>query len=337
MSGPSLDGLLTAMKALFVLPLLLAATPAAAQDLSLGLPINCTPGVTCWVQQYPDHDPSADVKDYACGAQTYDGHDGTDIRIRDMKATAEVLSAAAGTVKAIRDGVADHLVRTEADRTAVTKIECGNGVLIAHVGGWETQYCHLRKGSVAVRPGDRVTGGQRLGLVGSSGMAAFPHVHLAVRKDGKSVDPFRPKGGTSCGGVKETLWKEDALAALPYRRGAILRGGFAPGAVDLPDLESGGGGSLGSGAPDGHWAAMVGYVWVINLENNDEVIVSLDGPGDLHAENKMTLDRPKAQFLLFAGRKRPQGGWPKGQYVAKVEIRNGNTVRISDEWTATID
>ncbi|MCB1299639.1 MAG: hypothetical protein KDB08_11765, partial [Microthrixaceae bacterium] len=78
------------MKALFVLPLLLAATPAAAQDLSLGLPINCTPGVTCWVQQYPDHDPSADVKDYACGAQTYDGHDGTDIRIRDMKATAEV-------------------------------------------------------------------------------------------------------------------------------------------------------------------------------------------------------------------------------------------------------
>ena len=45
------------------------------------------------------------------------------------------------------------------------------------------------------KPGDPVTAGQRLGGVGYSGMAAFPHVHLSVRRNGVAVDPFRPSTG----------------------------------------------------------------------------------------------------------------------------------------------
>ena len=316
---------------------MLAAAPAAAGGLSLGLPIACDPGKDCWVQQYFDHDPSTAAKDYACGAETYDGHDGTDIRIRDTASEANVVAAADGIVRAVRDGEDDHLMRTEADRAAVAKVECGNGVLIRHGGGWETQYCHLRQGSVVVKPGDRVTKGQRLGDVGYSGMAAFPHVHLTVRSRGKAVDPFRSSAGDSCGGAKDALWEDGALAALSYQRGAILRSGFAAGPVDLPDLETGGATTAAVGKPRSSWPALIAYVWAINLEKDDQIIVTMEGPGGISVTNSARLDRAKAQYMLFAGKKQPSGGWPAGSYEARVEIRNGGSLRLAQSWRTTID
>jgi hypothetical protein len=271
-----------------------------------GLPIACQIGADCWVQQYVDHDPSSGVKDYACGAQTYDGHDGTDIRIRDTAA-----------------------------RAAVCNRECGNGVLIDHGGGWETQYCHLRSGSISVRAGDSVTSGQRLGDVGFSGMAAFPHVHLTVRKDGAAVDPFRNTADvTSCGAPENPLWTEDALGELAYSKGDIIGSGFAPGAVELEQLESG---RLTPDAPPADWPGLVAYLWAINLLANDEVSVTIKGPKGFSAANSVTLDRHKAQYMLFAGKKRPPGGWPKGEYIARLEIRNGGVPRLSREVRAHID
>ena len=117
---------------------------AQAGSIELGLPIACEIGRNCWVQNYVDHDPSPAVKDYACGGQTYDGHDGTDIRVLNTGSKADVIASAAGTVKGMRAGVADNLMRTEADRAAVGNRECGNGVVIDHEGGWQTQYCHMR-------------------------------------------------------------------------------------------------------------------------------------------------------------------------------------------------
>jgi hypothetical protein len=51
-------------------------------------------------------------------------------------------------------------------KAAIAGKECGNGVLIEHEGGWRTQYCHMAKGSVRVKPGDQLTTGQPIGLVG---------------------------------------------------------------------------------------------------------------------------------------------------------------------------
>ena len=324
------------MRAFFILTALATATPVMAGDLSLGLPITCDPGRNCWIQQYMDHDPSAGLQDYACGSQTYDGHDGTDIRIRDTTSQANVVAAAGGVVKATRDGVADRLVRTDADRKAIEKIECGNGVLIDHGSGWETQYCHMRQGSLAVRKGDRVEAGQMLGAVGYSGMAAFPHVHLSVRKDGKAVDPFRTSGDQSCGGAGDELWTDETANALPYQHSAIIAGGFAPGPVDLPNLEEGRG-PAENVTPATDWPAAVAYVWAINLEAGDEIVVTFDGPDGLKAENRAKLDRAKAQYLLFSGKKRPPEGWPKGRYVARVEVRNDGAVRFERRWEATLN
>ena len=48
-------------------------------------------------------------------------------------------------------------------------------------------YCHLS--AFRVRGGESLTPGQLLGLVGSTGRATGPHVHLEVQVDGRSVDP----------------------------------------------------------------------------------------------------------------------------------------------------
>ena len=171
---------------------LLLASVAPAVAFELALPLDCTVGETCAVQHYVDRDPGGDTRDYMCGHQTYDGHDGIDIRIPDLKAMADgvdVLAAADGTVVATRDGMADRNV-AETGVDAVKDVECGNGVLVAHDGGWQTQYCHMKKGSIRVAKGDAVVAGTPLGEVGLSGMTEFPHVHFTVRHGDTEVDPF---------------------------------------------------------------------------------------------------------------------------------------------------
>ena len=321
------------MRALLVFALLLAA-PARADAPRLGLPLACEFGKTCWVQQYADVDLSPGVMDYACGSETYDGHDGTDIRIRDTSSSVAVIASAAGTVKAVHDGVADRLMRSAADRQAVRDIECGNGVVIAHGDGWETQYCHLRQGSVAVKAGDRLEAGAKLGMVGYSGMAAFAHVHLTVRKDGTAVDPFRPSpdAAPACG-ARNSLWNSEALPALAYHQGDIIGFGFAPGAVGLPQLEEG---KLAQQEPQTEWPALVSYLWAINLLAGDEVTVTLTGPGGITASNSATFDHAKAQYLLFAGKKRPPGGWPPGDYTGRITIGPPGAPRLRQDWHATL-
>ncbi len=110
----------------------------------------------------------------------------------------DVIAAAAGKVAGIRDGIPD--VRYGPDNAdSVKGRECGKGVVLRHDDGWETQYCHLREGSVTVERGQQVMAGDILGEVGMSGRAQFPHVHLSVRRDGKVIDPFDPHGTITCG------------------------------------------------------------------------------------------------------------------------------------------
>ena len=64
----------------------------------------------------------------------------------------------------------------------------GNFVLIDHQDGEYSLLCHMIAGSVTVRPGDRVVAGQKIGRIGFSGDAIFPHLHytlMAGPRDGK--------------------------------------------------------------------------------------------------------------------------------------------------------
>jgi Peptidase family M23 len=63
----------------------------------------------------------------------------------------------------------------------------GNTVLLHHGGRLFTSYFHLSKTTVAM--GQKVSRGQRLGLVGKTGRVTGPHLHFGCKLDGKWVDP----------------------------------------------------------------------------------------------------------------------------------------------------
>lgn len=64
----------------------------------------------------------------------------------------------------------------------------GNMVELDHGKGIVTRYGHMSK--VLVNPGDHVTRGEVIGLVGSTGHSTGPHCHYEVRIDNKPVNPI---------------------------------------------------------------------------------------------------------------------------------------------------
>jgi murein DD-endopeptidase MepM/ murein hydrolase activator NlpD len=63
----------------------------------------------------------------------------------------------------------------------------GNTVFIDHGMGFITMYCHLSK--IDVRPGQRLTTAQQLGLVGATGRVTGPHLHWGISLNRAWVDP----------------------------------------------------------------------------------------------------------------------------------------------------
>ncbi|MER5965768.1 LysM peptidoglycan-binding domain-containing M23 family metallopeptidase [Streptomyces sp. NPDC002057] len=67
----------------------------------------------------------------------------------------------------------------------------GNEVVIQHADGNYSQYAHLS--SLSVSSGQTVTGGQQIGLSGSTGNSTGPHLHFEIRTSpsyGSDVDPL---------------------------------------------------------------------------------------------------------------------------------------------------
>ena len=69
------------------------------------------------------------------------------------------------------------------------KGQYGNTVIIEHGGGLTTLYAHLQ--DIAVREGDCVASGAKLGGVGSTGLAEAVELHFEVQRNGTPVDPLR--------------------------------------------------------------------------------------------------------------------------------------------------
>lgn len=63
----------------------------------------------------------------------------------------------------------------------------GRCVFIDHLYGFETRYGHMQK--ILVHRGQRVKRGDKIGLVGKTGLANAPHLHFEVHYKGKEVNP----------------------------------------------------------------------------------------------------------------------------------------------------
>jgi len=298
-----------------------AKAELAAAGLQLSLPVVCQMGTLCTIQNYVDLDPGPGAKDYTCGRLVYNGHKGTDFRLPDsswLDLNIPVVAAALGQVVGIRNNVRDHLPgKYEPER--IKGRECGNGVLIDHGEGWRTQYCHMRRGSIRVRKGEKVTSRRRLGTMGLSGKTEFPHLHFSVTFQGKVVDPFVGKNVQGvCGIEGKPLWNSDAMAELPYQPSGILSMGFTDEVPTQNQVVSGDHRHIriGRNAPN-----LVFWVMIYGMQPKDEEILQVTDPNGrvLLRKKANPATNHKARWFTYSG-KRARNPWARGTYEGKYQL-----------------
>jgi murein DD-endopeptidase MepM/ murein hydrolase activator NlpD len=300
------------------------------------LPLECELNSTCFIQNYMDIDPSENAKDYACNSSTYDTHKGVDFRLLSTQASKQgvsVLSAASGTIIATRDGMADRLVSSSSD-LEIKNRECGNGVVIDHGNGWETQYCHMRQNSVIVKKGEIVTKGQMLGLVGYSGLAQFAHVHISVRHNGEIIDPFSGNNNTSntCSSsadISNGMWDSHFQKIYNYQNGQLIQSGFSTTPVKPISLETG---EIPTPPNSTSAQAIVFFARFINLKKGDEISFEIISPKGVVVLNiAKPLERNKAHYVAYSGKKRPKENWVQGEYIGIVKLLREGKIIIKQE------
>jgi hypothetical protein len=316
-----------------VLTSTLIAPPSIAQvapDGGFSKPLKCKLDQNCWIINVPDAE--ADAKkalDHRCGLRTYNGHKGTDFAIRDFRAIdtgADVIAVGPGLVTAARDGTNEYFKQSPATRKLIGRKACGNGVIIEHKGGWESQYCDLRKGSVVVKLGDRVKRGAVLGKVGMSGRTEFPHVHIEFRVDGKTIDPFTGEAvGAGCKRPQRPIWK--ANEGVRYPGFALYAAGFTDHTPSGDRVRSSARSPISMAR---HAPALVLWAAMFGVQRGDVLKLRiLDPAGSAVAVREVRLDRSQAWRMEASGRKMPVSGWQAGGWKGEAVLQrfvNGRTI-----------
>jgi len=203
-------------------------------SLELIFPLKCDVGSDCYLQYYVDHDLGSNIQDYQCGIRSTPNQKGTSIRVADTNVMIkgfEVLAASPGKVVAIQNDIPDQVLTEEAKQNLQGQ-ECGNNVVLDHGGGWQTRYCHMMRSSVIVTPGESVSGGQALGLLGLSGFTTYPHLEFFVIRDDQFIDPFYPTENVGeCGQTDNSLWGD--INSLPYHDSKVVSSGFSDSVPQL--------------------------------------------------------------------------------------------------------
>jgi hypothetical protein len=182
------------------------------------------PGGNRWVWPVKDHQSDYDYGEYNTKYES-DYHTGTDFF---TPGGANVRSVSGGTVVLARPASAGS--------------PYGNYVIIDHGNGIFSLYAHLRGFHVSV--GDRVSAGDHIGNVGSTGTSTGDHLHLEIRQGG---------GGMVYGSdIDPIAWLRDQQVKM--RAGGKDGGGNGKGDAGHgggPGGGQGGGGQGGGGQGGG--------------------------------------------------------------------------------------
>ncbi len=95
----------------------------------------------------------------------------------------------------------------------------GRTVKVRHPNGYMTAYLHLSRFAKGVSSGRRVSQGQTIGYVGSTGLATGPHLDYRVQKHGRWIDPLSIKSVPAEPIPVESLdrftaWRDELRASL---------------------------------------------------------------------------------------------------------------------------
>jgi len=92
----------------------------------------------------------------------------------------------------------DYIVAIEDGIVTISTYSSSAGyyVEIKHDNGYKTRYLHMKKGTLKVKKGDKVTKGQVLGYMGNTGNSDGAHLHFDVNNGKSYVDPLPYLQGT---------------------------------------------------------------------------------------------------------------------------------------------
>lgn len=96
----------------------------------------------------------------------------------------------------------------------------GRFILLRHSQRTETAYAHLHRFAKGIHLGARVSQGDVIGYVGSTGRSTGPHLHYEVRIDKKQVNPLKvsmPVGRSLNGNVLKQFEKGQAKITQEFK------------------------------------------------------------------------------------------------------------------------
>jgi len=96
-----------------------------------------------------------------------------------------------GTDYAARTGTAVKVTGDGVIKSAQYSNSYGNYIDVMHYNKYMTRYAHLRGFAKGIKKGAKVTQGQTIGYVGSTGLATGPHLHYEFHINGKHTDPVK--------------------------------------------------------------------------------------------------------------------------------------------------
>lgn len=190
------------------------------------IPVAGIMGYDIFIAPFADDNPEDDeYYDFMGGNNAYDGHRGTDFCIpsfTEMDIGVPVVSVADGLVIDVDDG---HF-----DRNTERGDRAGNYVVIKHAYNRISTYDHLKKNSVMVKKNQRVSAGEQIGQVGSSGNSRWPHLHFEISENGQTINPFTgPKNNI------KSRWIHQPQYTYPV---TIVDGGLYKQSDSLPHSHS---------------------------------------------------------------------------------------------------
>lgn len=104
--------------------------------------------------------------------------------VRQFHNGVDLVGVGSSVVCSVCDGtvLSSQIITDKSNRTW----EWGNYVSVQAGDGTVHYYCHLA--SRAVKKGDKVKRGQRIGIMGNTGYSFGAHLHFEVRRDGESIN-----------------------------------------------------------------------------------------------------------------------------------------------------
>jgi murein DD-endopeptidase len=303
-------------------------------EFKLNFPLNCKLNQDCFVTMYPDH--AQEGKDFSCERLSSPNLRGTLISLRNAKLLydpgIEVVAVADGTVLEVSNGFEDDYSFTLEQQND----SCGNSVVIEHENNFRTTYCHLKKSSVLVNPGQKINRGDVIAKLGASGSTSQPQLYFGLSYKSIAIDPFTATDlNTPCSQAGKTYTKSMWQNHISYRQSGIREVGIADAEPELKDIWAN---KYPNNSVASNSKALVFWVHIFGQEIGDKEQMKIYKPdGALFFDKTRIITANYRDALSFAGEHRQNYNFQKGLWKAVYILERDSKTVLESNYSFRVD